>query len=226
MSEPLPQKDVLGSLLQADHHLDKRLRLSNLNTHFVRILKLALPLVAVGLVVVLLIWSDQSKIAPPVDKKDVVPDQIGQNKLINPQFQSKDEKAQPYNITAKEAVQNPEQPDIVSLIAPKGSMNFNDGTVINIEALHGNFDQKKQVLNLSEAVNLKTNDGYSIDLNSVVIDLVRKTSSSAEAVSAQSMNGIMKADGGFTGDAVSGVLTFKGPAHLTIHNQKMESNTP
>lgn len=221
-----PHNDVLGTLLQADVRLDERLKKSNFNTNLVRILKLALPLIAIILVVVLLVWSDQIKVAPPVDKRDIAPDQIGQNKLINPRFESKDEKSQPYTITAVEAIQKPEQPDIVGLISPTGSMNFNDGTIINIKSQLGNFDQKKQILNLSDTVKLQTNDGYVIDLNSVTIDMVNKMSQSNEPVTASGKDGIIKANNGFTADSTTGILTFKGPVNLIIHNNKAEPETP
>jgi lipopolysaccharide export system protein LptC len=213
--------DTLGSFLKADDNFSSRLSASQKNTNFVRFLKLLLPIVAIGLVVVLLVWSDQTKIAPPIDKQTIAPNDMGQNKLINPKFESKDTKAQPYLITASEAVQNPETPDIVGLINPTGSIDLNDGSVIKVQSKQGSFNQTQEILNLNDTVILNSSEGFEVQLQSVIIDLVKRISSSSDAVTVISQDGTINAVG-FEGNADTGQLTFKGPATLLIQKQPIQ----
>jgi lipopolysaccharide export system protein LptC len=210
-------KGILGALLQTGNHREDYIETSQRKSKLVRQLKLILPIVSVALVVMLLVWSDQIKIAPPPQKKDILPDQMGQNKLINPRFESQDEKAQPYVITAKEALQIPDNLNVVDLILPKAELKLNDGNAVNVESVKGQFDQVKQTLNLNENVVLVDKQGYQINLQSVDIDLIGKTSQSLTPVTAKGPVGSIQATG-FHADSNTGVLTFTGPATLTIQS--------
>ena len=210
-------KGVLGSLLQTGMARENYVEISQRNSKFVRQLRLILPIIAVALVVILLVWSDHFKVAPPPQKKDIAPDQVGQNKLINPRFESQDDKAQPYVITAKEALQIPNNLNVVDLILPKASMELNDGNAVNVESATGKFDQVKQTLNLNNNVILVDKQGYQINLQSVDIDLIGKTSQSLAPVTATGPVGSIQATG-FHADGNTGVLTFTGPATLVIQS--------
>lgn len=209
---------LLGRLLQTGSQRESYIEVSQKKSKLVRQLRLILPVIAVALVVILMVWSDQIKIAPPPQKKDIAPDQIGQNKLVNPRFESQDDKAQPYVITAKEALQKPEDLNVVDLVLPKASMKLNDGNEVNVESVKGQFDQVKQTLNLNENVQLVDKQGYVVNVQSVDFDLIGKTSQSATPVTATGPAGTINATG-FHADGNTGVLTFTGPATLVITPQ-------
>ncbi len=210
-------KGLLGRLLQTGSSRESYIETSHRQSKLVRQLRLLLPILSVALVVILLVWSDQVKLPEPPQKKDIVPDQVGQNKLVNPRFESQNDKAQPYVITAKEALQIPDNLNVVDLVLPKASLDTLDGNKFMVEAVNGQFDQVKQTLKLNQNVILRDQQGYQIDLQSVDIDLIGKTSSSMQPVVATGPKANINASG-FRADATTGVLTFTGPATLILNS--------
>ena len=79
-------------------------------TRFVRIMRLVLPLIALGIVIILFSVKgvDDTAISPIKSEDNPnrnIEETITRNELTNPEFRSSDKKNQPYTITALRAVQ-------------------------------------------------------------------------------------------------------------------------
>ena len=79
-------------------------------TRFVRSMRLLLPLVALGIVWLVISWPNLKNRLEPVKAQLALPENVGQNELLRPRYQSMDNKEQSYNITAHRAIQSSHDP--------------------------------------------------------------------------------------------------------------------
>lgn len=184
-------------------------------TRFVRTMRLLLPLVAVGIVGIVVSWPrvEERMTAPPA----IAPQEqtVGQNELINPRFESQDSEAQPYTITATRAIQSSANPDIVFLEMPVGDISLSDGARLEAEALKGAFDQKAQTLNLEGKVTLFHDKGYEMVTEKLRVDMGPRTAWSDTAIAGEGPAGTLAASG-VKADMQNGVVIFTGPVTLTL----------
>ncbi len=211
---PVPGQRALDRLLRSEKGSAAG---AQAYSRFVRMMRLLLPLAAVGIVGIVVSWPrvEERMTAPPV----VAPEQqtVGQNELINPRFESQDSKAQPYTITAARAVQSSANPDIVFLEKPVGDINLSDGAWIAAEAVKGAFDQKAQTLNLEGHVKLFHDKGYEMVTEKLLVDMAARTAVSDMDVAAQGPAGTLAASG-VKADTTKGTVVFTGPVTLTLNN--------
>lgn len=185
-------------------------------TIFVRSMRIILPLAAVALLAVVITWPDMEKRVEPIRKEELLPDTANmQNELLQPKFESVDEKDQPYTVTAALATQSRENPDIVNLKEPVGNMTLKDGGWVEIEAHTGIYEQREEKLFLSGAVKLTNDGGYTLTSDEMRINLNTSEAFSDKDVNVQGPDGTIDATGmeAFSG---TGVLVFKGPAKMVL----------
>src|SRR5690606_11837427 len=97
-------------------------------TAFVRAMRIALPLAALAIIVIIFAWPNMHEDSLSVTAgKTQPPATIGKNELVNPRFESKDEKNQPYTITATRAVQGSTHEELIILEKPVADMVLNSG---------------------------------------------------------------------------------------------------
>jgi lipopolysaccharide export system protein LptC len=198
----------------------RRTRVNKAYTSFVRTMRLVLPLAAVGIVGLLVSWPrvEERMAKPPVaaTPADSLPQTVGQNELINPRFESEDDKSQPYTLTAARAVQSSDNPDIVFLDKPMGDINLSDGAWIAAEATEGQYNQKEEQLSLRGRVKLFHDSGYELVSEKLQVDLKNRKASSDAAVHGQGPAGTLEATG-LQAEMNEGTLVFTGPAKLVLN---------
>ncbi|MCE7886775.1 MAG: LPS export ABC transporter periplasmic protein LptC [Alphaproteobacteria bacterium PRO2] len=194
-----------------DHHNPKWSR-------FVRRMRLILPVIALALFAVVFVWSDvqRNNILPSIDAAKM-PTVIGQNELVNPRFESVDEDNQPFTITAKRAVQNKSDEQLVMLDEPLGDMKLNSGEKIAVRADRGSFRQDSKILLLRGKVRLDHDKGYRLETEELDIDLMQNTALSKVDVAGSGPDGTLQAKG-LEGQSENGRLIFNGPAKLILTN--------
>jgi lipopolysaccharide export system protein LptC len=192
---------------------------SRRHTSIVRRLKLILPLIAVGLVVVMLAWTDMGGTIEPVRKEDVAPQTVGRNELLNPKFQSEDAKQQPYTITADRAFQESKDMDMVILDKPVADLSLKNGAWIAMEAKDGEYVQSSQKLKLKGDVKVFHDSGYELSTDEVDLDVQGQTANTTHHVSGHGPSGTIEGTG-MQANGKDGVIIFTGPARMTIINTK------
>jgi lipopolysaccharide export system protein LptC len=186
-------------------------------SRFVRRMRLILPLIALGIFAIVFVWSDveQNKIIPA---KDLVhAPTVGKNELVNPRFESTDSDNQPFTITAKRAVQNKEDDNLVMLEKPLADMLMKSGEWVAVEAERGSFRQDNKMLLLRGNVRLYHDKGYELEMEELDIDLTRNTALSNTNVTGQGPEGTL-ASKGLKGNSVEGKIVFNGPVKLILTN--------
>lgn len=185
---------------------------------FIRWMRLVLPMIALALAAIVFTWSSfKSDDFTPPPAQNMAENQrvIGKNELINPRFESKDTKDQPFTITAARAVQDKDNQDLVALEKPMADMLLSGGNWVAIEAREGTYLQNSQQLALHGAVKLFHDAGYHMELKALQVDLATRTASSQTDVYAQGPAGTLEAKG-LQADAQAGTLVFTGPARLVL----------
>lgn len=186
-------------------------------SRFIRSMRFILPLLALTLTVVVIAWPEMDDKITTIKKEELLPDaKLAENELINPRFQSTDKELNPYTVTAKSAIQNQQNPDLVKLDAPKGSMIMKDGATLKIEANSGSYEQKKEKLFLENNVKLNHQSGYILNTEELRVDLKKGQTFSDKDVIITGTDGTIQAKG-LDGNLETEVLIFKGPATLTLN---------
>jgi len=187
-------------------------------SRFVRWMRLVLPLMALGIVAVLFTWSRIEEPAIPIQQQDVAEQKsIGKNELVNPRFESTDEKKQPFTVTAKRAVQGEANEDLIMLERPVADMLLNSGNWIAIEADRGAFRQDIQRLFLQGHVKLFHDEGYQLETPQLHVDMEENLAWSEMAVYGQGPAGTLEATG-LKANNLTGEIVFTGPAKLVLNS--------
>jgi LPS export ABC transporter protein LptC len=195
-------------------------------SRFVRSMRLALPLLALALTVVVIAWPEMDDKIVTIQKDKLLPDaNLAENELINPRFQSTDKDLNPYTVTAKSAIQNQQNADLVKLDTPKGSMTMKDGAILNVEANAGSYEQKQEKLFLENNVILNHQSGYILQTQELRVDLKKGQAFSDKEVMITGTDGTINA-AGLEGDLDNEILIFKGPATLTLNPKETLAPAP
>ncbi len=193
------------------------------NQHHIRLAKMILPLLVVACGASVLGWILIYK-----ERFDVVPAEIAlktilKNELLNPRYESVDNKGQPFTITAARAIRGSNDEQIVTLDEPKGDIELQNGRWLSINANTGLYNQAAQRLMLSDNVQLFDNEGYTLETEKMNIDMKTQKILADYKVYGQGPTGIIRAAGMYS-DVEQGLLSFKGPATLTLYVKDNQSS--
>lgn len=218
-TNPTPASALGGltNLVRDEGDTARTVARSTRHSSIVRRLRLILPLIAVAIVVVMLAWTDMGGTIEPIPKEEVSPQTIGKNELLNPKFQSEDQKQQPYTITADRAFQESENLDLVILEKPVADVSLKNGAWIAMEAKDGEYLQSTQHLKLRGDVKVFHDKGYELSTDEVDLDVQAQTANTSRPVSGHGPAGTIEGTG-MKADGKQGIIVFTGPARMTINN--------
>lgn len=199
---------------------------THVNKRYSRIIRrvaIILPVIALILLMTVFNWNSfkDDTITPIQEEaKAVVEQTISQNELLNPKFESVDDKGQPFTIIAARATQDKEDDDLVVLEDPDGALKLTNGDKISLRAHHGAFRQTQQKLFLRNKVVMTHQEkdalrGYQMTTEELHIDMATNTAWSATDVAAQGPAGTLEAKG-MKASSPNETLIFTGPAKLIL----------
>ncbi len=189
-------------------------------TRFVRIMRMVLPLAAVGVITILFIRTgvEDNLIVPmESDKPEIQMQNIAKNELLNPKFESMDKKNQPYKITADRAVQGEKNKDLIMLDRPIGVMTMKDGIQVRVHSDTGAYRQDTERFFLQGGVFMEHADGYTLSSEEAHIDLKQNFAWSDKDVQGQGPDLLISAKG-VRADGNTGEIIFTGPATLVLES--------
>jgi len=199
---------------------DTQDRSAGMSTHgytkLVRFLKLALPIIAVAIIAIIFTWPKMQAPDLPEPSENLVTANIEKNELIQPHFESQDDKNQPFTITAQRATQNVRNPDVVNLDKPMADMHLNSGSWLAIEAQSGQYRQKAESLLLEGDVKVFHDGGYEIKSDTLSINIKSRKAWSDKPVTGHGPEGTIDASG-MQVDTADKSIVFTGPAKLTLY---------
>lgn len=217
MVETTPQNDEhIDLLIRSDENIQLNTKKSKRHSSMVRSMRLLLPIAALAVIVVIMAWKSDKTPVVAVPREEISPQTVSQNELINPKFQSEDTNGQPYSITADKATQNAEDMNTLLLQKPVADMTLKSGGVVKVTATNGQYQQEQKGLTLDGNVTVHHNSGYEIQTEKMNVDVTGQIITSDTPVTGHGSQADISATG-LNVDGNSKIVTFKGPAKLTLH---------
>src|SRR5262249_17499807 len=108
--------------------------------------------------------------------------------MVNANFHGFDDNNQPYNVTARTALQTDE--DNVVLDKVNGDIALNSGTWLTVSANKGNLKIQERLLDLQGSVEMFNDEGYELRTDVINIDIGRKIAVTNHPVNGQGPLGI------------------------------------
>jgi lipopolysaccharide export system protein LptC len=177
--------------------LSKRVKISRAYSYFVQLTKLLLPLIALILITLIVLWptlrEDAQRFAIGFSHISVSESQ--EPSMLNARYVGTDSKNQPFSVTADIAKQTEDDPNSILLEVPKADITLEDGSWLVLTAHSGIFDRPAQYLELDGAVTLFHDSGYEMHTDSTGIDLAHGAAESHTPVQGQGPFGRINAEG-------------------------------
>ena len=178
--------------------MDARFAIAARHSRLVRVLRIAVPAV-VGLamagVVAVSIFNPFRALMKqlPLDIDNLV---VSGSKITmeSPHLSGFSPDQRPYELWAKTATQDLNDPDHVELKTLRAKILQEDKSTVTMVARTGMFDTKAQLLDLRKDIFLQSSTGYEASLSQALLDIGKGTVTSEEPVDVKLLNGTLTAD--------------------------------
>ena len=185
---------------------------------FVKVMKGALPMAALALGVVVLVYvlqpRDTGRMALTFERLGRVEGDLA---MVKPRLSGTDDDGLPYLVTAASAVQEERGSDRVRLEMVVADISLKDGTSLHVTATKGVADTKRHLLDVSGGIRVTSKDGYDARTESASADLKAGTLHGESHIVAQGKLGRVTAER-FALDRETRRLRFSGNVQMLIYN--------
>lgn len=169
------------------------------NPHSRRVarLKLILPGIGLGLLLMIAIWPRLAPVlermrmaVPAIDLRDA-----RELRMLNPRYVGTDRQNRPFVVTAAVGRQSPDHQDLMSLDAPRAEMRLHTGVNAVVNADIGMYQAQAQMLDLSGHVVLTHDNGTQFTTQSARVDIAGNTATGHDFVEGHGPSGTVKGQG-------------------------------
>ncbi len=185
---------------------------------FARLMRYALPMVAVVLLAIVVVWplisgrEDGFRLsfgpADPIDSGPLV--------MENARYIGVDSRNQSYTVIAEQAIQESAEADLIELITPKADIILSDNGWLALTADRGNYYRGDEILDLEGRVNSFSDEGFEMRTEAARIELAQGRASGSLPVEGQGPLGVLNAVG-FEFIDGGAAIRFGGPVRLVIY---------
>ena len=188
-------------------------------SRFVGIMKIALPLAALCLIVLIVAWPAlRGQEQPMVEALEKQPDVL---QVTGPVLVGTDREDRPYSIAADRANQGPEGPHIVELTQPEGEIAMPGGGRISLNADLGRFDRDSKQLHLMGDVQLFSDDGHRFATEDAYVDMDTQSAWGDQPVQGEGPSGKIEAEG-FRIEDNGATVIFTGRSRALLNGAATE----
>ena len=185
---------------------------------FVGVLKVALPLLALGLLALIVIWpltsAREFSFLLSKDKVAMAKDRL---RLDNAVYRGATAKGQAFVIRAGGAVQRTSSVPIVEMTSLTATLDMADGPA-RVTAPSGRYDMDRDRLNLAGPVRVDGEAGYTLDSQAVEVSLLDQTVRTDRPVRGTIPLGSFRADR-LQADIGGRTMVLQGRVHLRINRR-------
>jgi lipopolysaccharide export system protein LptC len=179
--------------------MEARFAIAARHSRMVRVLRIAVPaavILAMATIVAASFFNNPFRMLLPKLPLDVGNLVVSGTKITmeSPHLSGYTPDQRPYELWAKTATQDITDPDHVDLNTLRAKILMEDRSTVTLDALHGLFDTKEQLLNLHKNIFLQTSTGYEARLSQAFVDMGKGTVTSDEHVDVKLLNGTLSAD--------------------------------
>lgn len=127
--------------------------------------------------------------------------------------------SRPYEFTANNASQDITKPDFMELQQPRGKLQMQDKSSVEMSATSGTYDMKTEMLTLKDDIHIVSSTGYEARLSEAVVDMRKGNVVSEKPVWVKLLNGFLDAHRLDIVDS-GGLIRFGGGVAMTLHPDK------
>lgn len=180
-------------------------------------LKVALPVVAIGIIGVLtyLNYKHQTETVVTIPNTTEMTNLDVGMKVSGIAFDGKSKSNRPFSVTALSATETKNNKDIIDLEEPQAEIELSEQTWIAVTAEHGIYDRKLDKVDLKGTVTVYHDNGLTFSTEEAAMDLQTNTASGAKPVMGKDETRELSAEGFEMLDDGATVL-FKGRSYLKI----------
>jgi len=193
-------------------------------SRFVTRMKLLMPSLAVGLLLLVAVWpriqAAMEHVRIPIPRLDT--SAARDLKMVNMRYAGFDRHNRPYSVTADVARQRPGKDDTVELDSPKADMTTENGTWIAVQSYTGLYQPQHQLLDLFGDVEVFQDKGNEFHSDSMHVDMAKSTAESSDPVEGHGPFGTIEAQG-FRMEDRGAVIYFLGKSHVTLRDDQLEA---
>jgi len=204
-------------------------RLSGRNGYslFVSSMKVLLPALAAGLVLLVIAWP---QIMPDISRSGIdfakiARDQAKTLNMLNARYSGVDENNQPFNLAADLATQAPDNENLVELQHPKADIRTTEGDMVGLTARLGHYYREEETLDLAGKVHLTHGKGFDIVTDTATINFKEGSATGDSAVSGHGPSGELQSEG-FRLRERGQVIVFTGKSRLLVYPENKEAPDP
>ena len=191
-------------------------------SRFVGILKVLLPAVAVGLIILVIAWPRIEGTVPDQVTLPEIDLQGGEVSVLNPRWNGVDEEDRPFTVTADLVSQSKEDTNLYELELPKADITLEDETWLALTARAGRFFYEEQQLELIGDVDMFHDQGFEIRTEAASIDLKSKDAWGEKPVEGHGPAGRLNAEG-FRIVQEGDRIIFTGKSRLIVYPDAQEA---
>lgn len=187
---------------------------------FVRTAKIALPLLALGVVAVVVTrLSQDPQLAQLVELPTKEKTAAGQMQLVNAKYEGVDTKGRPFTLLAASATREANAAETVLLDKPRADITLEDGAHLSVKAERGRFDNQAGRLFLGDNVTVLHDGGYEVYMRDVSVDLNARNAATTQPVRAAGPAGTLSAQN-VAVISQGDLVVFGGPALLVLKQSR------
>ena len=191
-------------------------------SRFVTRMKLLMPTMAVGLLLLVAVWpriqAAMEHVSVSIPRLDT--SAARDLKMVDMRYSGFDRHNRPYTVTADVARQRPGKDDTVELDAPRADMTTENGTWIAINSYTGLYQPQHQLLDLFGKVDIFQDRGNEFHSDSMHVDMGKSTAESSDPVEGHGPFGSIAAQG-FRLEDRGAVIYFLGKSHVTLRDDQL-----
>ena len=192
-------------------------RMGRSYSRFVSLMKVALPVAALGLIAAVVAWPGGDTSRPgalPISFANIKIDPTGLT-MKSPRFVGVDKQGQAYTVTAAEAIQDKADAERVDLTNPEADISLNSGAWFHLQAKTGVIRPKLNTIDLNEMVELYSADGWEAHGSAVSANMEEGTARSDLPITGQGPAGTISADRFEAWDG-GNRIRFMGNVRMTV----------
>jgi len=185
-------------------------------TRFVSLMKIALPITAMAVLGLVILWPGPERPGSSAELPDGAQG-AGHGRMMSPRINGVDAHDRPYSIVGESAEQSLSGGERVVFNAPQAEITLSNGAWLALMAEQGEIDQERGRLVLSGAVSLFRDDGYAFITEEVYVDLEETVAWGDRPVEAYGPAGEVAAEG-FRLDGERNIIVFLGNSRLVLRD--------
>jgi len=181
-------------------------------------LRLALPMTALLLIALAVAWPQimgrgAGLIAPMFAPGEM--DGVDVMRMHRPRYVGETRNAEPFELTAAAAALDPLRPSRVHLDHLAAEIDARGPRDFRLLAASGVYDRDREMLDLSDGIQVTTSDGYQFDSPSATVNLKRARVVGTEPIAGVGPSGTLAADR-FEFEDGGEILRFNGRVRVTL----------